>query len=72
MYSTNCNWLKTFCPNKPAPYMEPPSSPQLKLKKVDCSRILHDYIKCIHDDETCCADIYQKYIECKNINTPIS
>lgn len=52
--------------------METPPSLQPTMKNTDCSRILHDYIKCIHDDETCCANIYQKYIQCKHINNPTS
>lgn len=33
---------------------------------LQCSRYLHDYIKCIYHDEVCCADLYQKYKECSN------
>lgn len=32
----------------------------------DCSKLLYDYIKCINDDEICCAELYQKYINCAN------
>lgn len=42
------------------------------LKSQDnCSKLLHDYIKCIHDDETCCADLYQKYLKCTSIQQHI-
>jgi len=29
-----------------------------------CSKYLHDYIQCIYHDESCCADLYQKYKKC--------
>ena len=34
-------------------------------KYTASSKLLYDYISCIHRDETCCADIYENYCICK-------
>ena len=34
------------------------------IPAAPCSKYLHDYIKCIYHDESCCADLYQKYKKC--------
>jgi len=60
-------WLKNLCP-----YNAIKQSSEISVKtKQECSKLIHDYIKCLHDDETCCADIYQKYMKCYSTDSTI-
>lgn len=45
----------------------PVTSPTVSDKKTNCSKFLHDYIKCIHEDERCCADLYDRYLKCDKV-----
>jgi len=54
-----------------APELRPPYdllylSLQRREPNQLCSKYLHDYIKCIYQDESCCVNLYEKYKKCTN------
>lgn len=59
-------WLKSVCPYTAKPQPTLPSQPA-----KDCSKLAHNYIKCIHDDEKCCADLYQQYLKCSALSNTV-
>jgi hypothetical protein len=52
--------------NKPQLVIE---QQEKQIVKPSCSQLLHDYVKCIYQDETCCAKLYEKYKKCQSLNT---